>query len=222
MGPEVEGPAALAEALNVIDIHGGTADARDGRAHVRVAPGTPEQDWLRLVLSHNRDLLLAVVRGRASHPGPFDLLVVVDDDGSLIAVPAHGPPGLLRLPGEPAWRHRLRAGWEKERFSRRREELGRDGTDREERPTGQPPAREGPPVCPGCRQPAANYPPSFEDSGRDWWCTDCLNERARAARMYVHGYRRDDGLGPTWSDVLDHVGLPRIDASSATHAGNAR
>jgi hypothetical protein len=37
-------------------------------------------------------------------------LTVIDDDGSLVEVPARGAPGLLHLPHEPAWlaRHRAR------------------------------------------------------------------------------------------------------------------
>ena len=43
------------------------------------------------------------------------------------------------------------------------------------------------PVCPGCGEPAENYPPSMEvDDGLDppaWWCMDCLDDRVRLARL---------------------------------------
>jgi hypothetical protein len=58
------GPASLAAAIALTDRHGGTITARQGKVHVKVLPGTPDQAWLRDVLSANRDLLLAVAIGR--------------------------------------------------------------------------------------------------------------------------------------------------------------
>jgi hypothetical protein len=96
-------PAALAAAIALIDRHGGRIEVRGGRPYVKVAPGTPDQEWLRGALAGQRDLLLAVALGRV---GVKRRGHTVHHD--LVPCAAYGEPSMVAITAE---RQSGRAPW---------------------------------------------------------------------------------------------------------------